>query len=106
MAEYKIDNRPHQFVTKKSLKPEKCGICGQSIAFMSSGYHCRDCRAICHMSCKDNVPLPCIPYVSRSNIGKQGKLVLISDFVQLNCRPCVPALIVHCCTEIEKRIRT
>jgi Rac GTPase-activating protein 1 len=50
------------------------------------------------------VPLPCIPYVSRANIGKHGKLILISDFVQSNCRPCVPALIVHCAREIEKNL--
>ena len=55
------------------------------------------------MNCKQQVPLPCIPYVSRANIGKQGKLVLISDYVQANCRPRVPALIVHCTSEIEKR---
>ena len=103
LNELKIDKRPHQFVTKKVFRPEKCGPCGQSIGFCTSGYHCRDCRAICHMSCKDLVPLPCIPYVSRANIGKQGKLVLISDYVPQNVRPCVPALIIHCCTEIEKR---
>ena len=47
--------------------------------------------------------MPCIPHVSRTNIGKQGRLVLVSDFVPLNCKPCVPALIVHCVNEIELR---
>lgn len=55
------------------------------------------------MSCKDQVPLPCIPYVSKANIGKQGRLILISDFIPSNCKPCVPALIVHCTSEVEKR---
>jgi len=103
LNESKIDNRPHQFVTKKVFRPEKCGPCGLSIGFCTTAYNCRDCRAICHMTCKDKVPLPCIPYVSRANIGKQGKLVLISDFTPQNVRPCVPALIIHCCTEIERR---
>ena len=101
--EIKIDNRPHQFVTKKVFRPEKCCVCATNLKFCSSGYHCRDCRAICHMTCKERVPLPCIPYVSRANIGKQGRLILISDFVQPNCKPCVPALIVHCIKEIESR---
>ena len=101
--EIKIDNRPHQFVTKKVFRPEKCCVCATNLKFCSSGYNCRDCRAICHMTCKERVPLPCIPYVSRANIGKQGRLILISDFVQSNCKPCVPALIVHCIAEIEKR---
>ena len=101
--ELRVDNRPHQFVTKKIFKPEKCCVCATNLKFCSSGYHCRDCRAICHMTCKERVPLPCIPYVSRANIGKQGRLILISDFVQPNCKPCVPALIVHCINEIESR---
>ena len=101
--EIKIENRPHQFVTKKVFRPEKCCVCATSLKFYSSGYHCRDCRAICHMTCKEGVPKPCIPYVSRANIGKQGRLILVSDFVQSNCKPCVPALIVHCLNEIDKR---
>ena len=101
--ELRVDNRQHQFVTKKIFKPEKCCVCATSLKFYSSGYHCRDCRAICHMTCKEGVPLPCIPYVSRANIGKQGRLILVSDFVQSNCKPCVPALIVHCLNEIESR---
>ena len=101
--ELKIDNRPHQFTTKKVFKSLKCGVCTNQITFCTSCYHCSDCRAICHMNCKNQVPLPCIPYVSRANIGKQGKLILISDYVQANCKPCVPALIVHCTSEIEKR---
>lgn len=101
--ELKIDNRPHCFVIKKVFRPEKCGPCGTPIGFYTTAYRCRDCRAICHTTCKDKVPLPCIPYVSRANIGKQGRLVLISDFVPSNCKPCVPALIVHCTAEIERR---
>lgn len=52
--ELKIDNRPHCFVVKKVFRPEKCGPCGGSIGFCQSCYHCRDCRAICHTTCKGN----------------------------------------------------
>jgi hypothetical protein len=102
--EFKVDNRPHSFVLKKIFRPgEKCGPCGKSIGFCGSCYTCRDCRAICHVQCKDKVPMPCIPYMPKANLGKQGRLVLISDFAQSNSIPCVPALIIHCTAEIEKR---
>ena len=103
--EFKVDNRPHTFVLKKVFRPgDKCGPCGKSIVFWNSFYACRDCRAICHVNCKDKVPMPCIPYMPKANLGKQGRLVLISDFAQPNCVPCVPALIIHCTAEIEKRL--
>lgn len=105
--EFKVDNRPHSFVLKKIFRPgEKCGPCAKSIGFCGSCYVCRDCRAICHVQCKDKVPIPCIPYISKANLGKQGRLVLISDFAQPNSIPCVPALIIHCTAELEKRCLT
>ncbi|RWS16289.1 rac GTPase-activating protein 1-like protein [Dinothrombium tinctorium] len=100
----RIENRMHSFVTKKIFRPyEKCGPCGGNIGFCSSCYRCQDCRAICHLECKSKVPLPCIPYVSKNEIGRRGKLTLISDYAPLNSRPCIPALIIHCVSEIEKR---
>lgn len=103
--EIKVDNKPHKFVTKNFFRQEKCCGCAASLGGIlnSAGLRCEHCRAICHVFCKTRVPLPCIPYVSRENIGKKGRLILISDFVKSNCKPCVPALIVHCTKEIERK---
>ncbi|RWS30946.1 rac GTPase-activating protein 1-like protein [Leptotrombidium deliense] len=100
----RMESRQHTFALKKVFRPgEKCGPCGGNIGFCASCYRCQECRAICHVDCKSKVPLPCIPYVSKNQGVKVGRLLLISDFAPLNTRPCIPALIVHCCMEIEKR---
>lgn len=53
--ELKVDNRPHQFVTKKIYcYKEKCCVCPIPINFGSTCYHCRDCKAMCHQDCKGN----------------------------------------------------
>lgn len=93
----------HNFVTKKVFRPgEKCGPCGGSIGFCGTCLKCRDCRATCHPDCKDKVPLPCVPYVNRIEGNRGGRLTLISDYAPKS-RPQVPALIVHCTKEIERR---
>ncbi|RWS10850.1 rac GTPase-activating protein 1-like protein [Dinothrombium tinctorium] len=99
-----IENRAHNFIWKKVFKlSEKCGPCGKTIAFCASCLRCAECNILCHNECKHKAPLPCIPYVPKDKLGKRGRLILIADFAPLNKRPSIPALIIHCCTEIEKR---
>lgn len=94
------ENKGHSFVSKKVFRPgEKCGPCEGAIRFCNTCYRCSNCMVTCHPECKDKVPVPCIPFVSRSRNGRQ---TLISDFVS-NESPKIPALIFHCCNEIEKR---
>lgn len=99
----RLENRPHTFTQKKSFKAEMCGPCEKKIGFMANCYRCQDCRAICHTECRDKVPLPCIPYATPTSSHRQGgRLLLVADFAPQSS-PMVPALIVHCCNEIEKR---
>lgn len=97
-----LANRKHTFVQKKSFKAaEKCSVCGTSIGFYCNCFRCSECRACCHAQCKTRLPLPCIPYVSK--VDKQGRFITIADYTSKNSKPCVPALIAHCVSEIERR---
>jgi len=62
---------------------------------------CRECRGICHMNCKNQLALPCIPFHKPN--GKSFRRLLIADFVTPNTLPVIPALIIHCCREVENR---
>lgn len=98
--EKRLDSRSHSFVPKKIFRPgERCGPCGGAIRFCNTCFRCSNCMVTCHPECKDKVPNPCIPFVSRTRSGRQ---TLISDYVSTES-PKIPALIFHCCTEIEKR---
>jgi hypothetical protein len=100
-----LTTRKHNFVQKKSFKAaEKCSVCGTSIGFYSNCFRCSECRACCHNHCKVRLPLPCVPYVAKDKISKgQRRFVTIDDYTLKSSRPCVPALIIHCCSEIERR---
>jgi Rac GTPase-activating protein 1 len=94
------ENRTHSFVSKKVFRPgEKCGPCGGAIRFCNNCFRCSHCMVTCHPECKDKVANPCIPFISRT---RSGRMTLISDYVS-DESPKIPALIFHCCNEIEKR---
>ena len=95
-----IDERKHNLHQKKAFKSVYCGPCGQAINFLGNYFCCEDCRIICHTQCKIKLPLPCIPF--RKPNGKSAQMLLIADFAP-QTRPMIPALIYHCCNEIEKR---
>ena len=96
----RVQNRAHCFVTKTVYFKEMCQPCGKTIKFGKDALKCRDCRAVCHRNCRDNVPLPCVPTVSTP--GKKMCLGSIADFTPC-VAPMVPALVVHCTNEIERR---
>ncbi|EDW38142.1 GL12436 [Drosophila persimilis] len=58
---------------------------------------CRACPLRCHIGCSRQLTVNCIPQPQMSN--KRGSL---SDYAP-TVAPMVPALIVHCVTEIEER---
>jgi len=98
-------NRNHQFVQKNEYKRETCGPCQKRIKFGKMVYKCRECRAVCHPECKDQVPLPCVPTGSAQKTPSRTGLnrgCQLADFVP-HTSPMVPALIVHCVNEIEAR---
>ena len=92
--------KPHSFVTKKCFKPDVCGPCGGKVGFYSACVKCEVCGAISHPDCKDKCPLPCVKITAPST--RSQKKILISDYVNSDAVPKVPALIVHCCNEIER----
>ena len=98
-------NRKHQFVQKNKYNRETCGVCGKRIKFGKVCLVCRECRAVCHPECGDQVPVPCVPTgsvtktPSKSALSRGGQL---SDHVPPTS-PMVPAIIVHCINEIDRR---
>ncbi|KAL1418363.1 hypothetical protein MTO96_005737 [Rhipicephalus appendiculatus] len=100
----KLLSRQHTFCPKTVIKTETCGPCGKRIKFYKTLFRCSRCNAICHPECKHQVPLPCIPAVAtpkRSGAGSH-RGTLISDHAP-STAPMVPALVVHCIQEVERR---
>jgi len=96
-------NRKHQFVQKNNFKTEVCGPCQKRIKFGKVCYKCRECRAISHPECRDQVPLPCVPTGSAQKTpSKPGYGQVLADHTP-HTSPMVPALVVHCVNEIEAR---
>ncbi|XP_053609248.1 rac GTPase-activating protein 1-like isoform X1 [Plodia interpunctella] len=91
----------HNFVSKNFYKREKCGPCGKTIGFGKAGIKCESCRAQTHAECRALLPLPCVPPgpVPHNNCAQQGS---IADYAPRS-PPMVPALLVHCVNEVEKR---
>lgn len=94
--------RPHQFISKTAIMRSDCCVsCGNKIKFYTKAYKCQCCNITCHIECKDNAPLPCVK-ITAPNTRSRQKKILISDYVSNDAVPKVPAIIVHCCNEIEK----
>ncbi|XP_018010319.1 rac GTPase-activating protein 1 [Hyalella azteca] len=92
--------RPHCFTTKMMYMSEYCQPCGKRIKFGKQVLKCRDCRAVCHLDCRSAVPLPCVP--AASTPGSKQCSGSIADYTPA-VAPMVPALVVHCTMEIERR---
>lgn len=93
----RLTTRQHTFVTKTAFKRDTiCGPCSKRIGFYKTILKCSRCQSICHPQCKDQVPLPCIASYDTP------KDKLISDYAP-STPPMVPALVVHCIKEVERR---
>ncbi|XP_068633365.1 rac GTPase-activating protein 1 [Battus philenor] len=90
--------KQHNFVAKNFYKRETCGPCGKTIKFAKMGVKCEWCRAQAHPECRALLPLPCVP-PGRAPPHQEGS---IADFAP-STPPMVPALLVHCVNEVEKR---
>ncbi|XP_077491002.1 rac GTPase-activating protein 1-like [Amblyomma americanum] len=96
----KLLTRQHSFITKTALKTDAtCGPCGKRIWFYKTIFKCSRCQSICHPQCKYQVPLPC---VAPCKTLKRNRRPLISDYAPPT-PPMVPALVVHCIQEVERR---
>lgn len=98
----RLDNISHQWQHKNSVRPLKCGPCGGQIRWFSQYFACAQCMMHCHLECKSKVPNPCIPFVAKNRNTGNGKKWPLTDFVSKD-KPMIPALVFHCCNEIEKR---
>lgn len=97
-------SQQHTFCPKTAIKTETCGPCGKRIKFYKTVYKCSRCNAVSHMECRHLVPLPCIPAGNTPKHGGAGhrRRALISDYAP-STSPMVPALVVHCIQEVERR---
>ncbi|KAM3962619.1 rac GTPase-activating protein 1 [Aphomia sociella] len=94
--------RQHNFVPKNFYRRETCGPCGKTIGFAKVGVKCETCRGQAHPECRALLPLPCVPpgpLARRPNTRQEGS---IADYAP-SSPPMVPALLVHCINEVEKR---
>ncbi|KAI4470036.1 rac gtpase-activating protein 1 [Holotrichia oblita] len=92
--------RQHSLHTKTVVMPDICGPCEKRIRFGKTALKCRNCRAMCHLECKNNLPLPCVPSVNTPT--QRNATGVIGDFTPIT-PPMVPALVVHCLKEIEAK---
>ncbi|CAH0715793.1 unnamed protein product, partial [Brenthis ino] len=90
--------RQHVFAAKHFYKRETCGPCGKTIWFGKLGVKCEHCRAQAHAECRERLPLPCVP-PGKLHAAQEGS---IADYAP-STPPMVPALLVHCINEVERR---
>ncbi|XP_071896938.1 rac GTPase-activating protein 1-like isoform X1 [Anas platyrhynchos] len=89
----------HQFTSKTVIRPEPCGACGSRLRFGKAALKCRRCQLLLHAKCRLCCPGPCGPRARQHAWPREG---VLADFAPLT-PPLVPALVVHCVTEVETR---
>ncbi|XP_070137890.1 GTPase-activating protein RacGAP84C isoform X1 [Drosophila bipectinata] len=90
--------REHNFKVKSYYyNVGHCVHCRKRIRFAMACLRCRACPLRCHIACCRQLTVNCIPQPQMGT--KSGSL---SDYAP-QVAPMVPALIVHCVTEIEAR---
>ncbi|XP_043651956.1 GTPase-activating protein RacGAP84C [Drosophila teissieri] len=90
--------REHNFKIKSYYyNVGSCVHCRKRIRFAMACLRCRACPLRCHITCCRQLTVNCIPQPQMTT--KRGSL---SDYAP-RVAPMVPALIVHCVTEIEAR---
>lgn len=56
---------------KTMVMPDNCVVCEKRIRFGKTAVKCKECRGVCHVECKEKLPLPCIPLLNTPN-GRNG----------------------------------
>nr|XP_023015499.1 rac GTPase-activating protein 1-like [Leptinotarsa decemlineata] len=92
--------RQHCFMQKTVVMPENCSACEKRVRFGRSAIKCKECKSLCHIECKDLLPLPCVPVMNTPSSKKVTGT--IADYTPMT-PPMVPSLIIHCVTEVELR---
>ncbi|CAG0919032.1 unnamed protein product [Notodromas monacha] len=96
----KSDVIEHQFYPKNPswMKAQHCQVCAKPLK-MRSSLKCSACSGVCHETCRGSMPVPCIECPPENN---KYHLDDLRAFVPERT-PMIPALLVHCVNEIEKR---
>ncbi|KAB5577434.1 hypothetical protein PHYPO_G00209910 [Pangasianodon hypophthalmus] len=89
----------HVFLPKTVIRPETCTQCKKRIRFGKVAVKCRDCRVIAHPECKHLCLEKCFPNTQRTVQPSEETLEGFCPSIP----PRIPALIVQCVKEIERR---
>ncbi|NWX98092.1 RGAP1 protein, partial [Nothoprocta ornata] len=81
------------------IRPEPCAACGSRIRFGKAACKCCRCQLLVHAKCREQRPGPCVPGLRPRAWPRQG---VLADFAPA-VPPLVPALVVQCVTEVERR---
>uniref|UniRef100_A0A182J469 Rac GTPase-activating protein 1 n=1 Tax=Anopheles atroparvus TaxID=41427 RepID=A0A182J469_ANOAO len=113
-----IIQRQHDLASKTYIASDTCNQCQERIRFGYNGLKCRECKATFHLYCREKISFPCVPQSQTKN-GRRGTAstaatnapntpqagaspFMLEDFCP-SSSPRIPALIVHCVSEIEDR---
>ncbi|XP_077459752.1 rac GTPase-activating protein 1-like isoform X1 [Stigmatopora argus] len=92
--------KQHLFISKTVIRSEFCTPCGRRTKFGKMYLRCQDCRIIAHPECRDDCPLPCNPVAIGTPIRTAEST--LADFAPTTS-PRIPALVIFCIKEIERR---
>nr|XP_061814341.1 rac GTPase-activating protein 1-like [Nerophis lumbriciformis] len=92
--------KQHLFISKTVIKSEFCAPCGRRTKFGKLYLRCQDCRIVSHPECRDGCPLPCNPVTINTPIRTAEST--LADFAPATS-PKIPALVLFCIKEIERR---
>ncbi|XP_057681306.1 rac GTPase-activating protein 1 isoform X2 [Corythoichthys intestinalis] len=103
----------HVFLSKTVIRPEVCSPCGKRIRFGKVAVKCRNCRVVCHTECKVQCGARCA-VVGGTGLSEasgrygSGGFRVSAHRASLEGlapaeRPRIPALVVQCVKEIERR---
>ncbi|KAL9966808.1 hypothetical protein ACROYT_G024930 [Oculina patagonica] len=95
-------DKKHALCSKTVIRPESCQPCNKRIKFGKLALKCKDCRAVCHPDCKDQLPLPCVPCSDTPGSGKKRPDENI-EFYAPSTSPMVPEIVIKCINEVERR---
>jgi len=96
-----ILHRPHIWQKMTIVKADKCGVCAKRIGFSKTRFVCKECHAVCHLDCREHVPVPCVAASNRTPTNKSFASSL-ADFAPAE-PPMIPAILIHCFREVEER---
>lgn len=89
--------RVHVFKAQVILNSELCAACDKRTKFGKMILKCRECEMIIHTDCKDLLTRACFPCLNFPSHGS------VSDFVNSDEHPKVPAILQLFINEIETR---